>query len=119
MSSGHPNGVSLRNLANVPFSIQAGVWDYYTEGALRCVRAAEFEQTLNWYHAMHDYGYAHQVLIRVPTGHNYDDYTYIDLAEEAQTEGLAEVLADPTAYAQPRRIRIGPAPWPCSGCTGR
>ena len=49
MSSGHPNGVSLRNLANLPFSIQAGVHDYYTEDALRCVRAAEFEKTLNDY----------------------------------------------------------------------
>ena len=92
MSSGHPNGVSLRNLANLPFSIQAGVHDYYTEDALRCVRAAEFEKTLNDYREALGGGYEHQVLIRVPDGHGFDDSTY---------EKEAEVLADPTAYADP------------------
>ncbi len=92
MSSGHPNGVSLRNLANLPISIQAGVHDYYTEDALRCVRAAEFEKTLNDYREALGGGYEHQVLIRVPDGHGFDDSTY---------EKEAEVLADPTAYADP------------------
>ena len=91
-SSGHPNGVSLRNLANLPFSIQAGVHDYYTEDALRCVRAAEFEKTLNDYREALGGGYEHQVLIRVPDGHGFDDSAY---------ENEAEVLADPTAYADP------------------
>ena len=92
MSSGHPNGVSLRNPVNLPFSIQAGVHDYYTEDALRCVRAAEFEKTLNDYREALGGGYEHQVLIRVPDGHGFDDSAY---------ENEAEVLADPTAYADP------------------
>ena len=92
MSSGHPNGVSLLNLANCPFSIQVGVRDYYSESAMRCIRGAEFDQMLNAYHDQYDYGYTHQVLVHVPAGHNYDDYS-------ANRE--AEVLADPAAYANP------------------
>ena len=92
MSSGHPNGVSLRNLANLPFSIQAGVRDYYSEDALRCVRAAEFDETLNNYREALGGGYEHQVLIRVPDGHIFDDSTY---------ESEAEVVADLDAYTDP------------------
>ena len=91
MSSGHPNGVSLRNLCNCPFSIQVGVRDYYSESAMRCVRAAEFEQVLNTYHDEVDHGYTHQVLVHVPQGHNYNDWG----------DSEAEVLADPAAFADP------------------
>lgn len=94
MSSGHPNGVCLLNLANCPFSIQAGVRDYYSESALRCVRAAEFEQVLNGLRDRIGCGYEHQVLIHVPEGHNYEDW--------ADTE--SEVLADPAAYADPEIV---------------
>ena len=82
MSSGHPNGVSLRNLMNCPFSIQVGVRDYYSESALRCIRGAEFDQVLNDYRDQMGGGYEHQVLVRVPAGHNYDDITDISLLEE-------------------------------------
>ena len=98
MSSGHPNSISLQNLANLPFSIQAGVRDYLSEEALRCVRAAEFEQVLSDYHDLYEYGYAHQVLIRVPSGHNYNDKTSVDTDGN---EELSEVLTDPTSYANP------------------
>ena len=91
MSSGHPNGVSLRNLANCPISIQVGVRDYYTEDAMRCIRGAEFDQVLKEYHDQLNYGYEHQVLVHVPEGHNY-----LDNGEED-----AEVLVDPAAYADP------------------
>ncbi len=103
MSSGHPNGVSLRNLANLPISIQVGVRDYYSEDALRCVRAAEFDQVLNDDHATNGYGYAHQVLIRVPAGHNFDDVTDAGAAQGDEW-ALAEVLADPAAYANPEVV---------------
>ncbi len=92
MSSGHPNGVSLRNLANCPFSIQVGVRDYYSESAMRCVKAAEFEAVLNAYRDALGEGYEHQVLVHVPEGHNYDDYS---------SGHEAEVLADPSAFADP------------------
>ena len=110
MSSGHPNGVYLINLANCPFSIQVGVRDYYSESAMRCIRGAEFEKVLSDYHAMLDYGYEHQVLVRVPAGHNYDDWSDIDNAvellgeeyrENLEEDIYAEVLEDPTVYVEP------------------
>jgi len=73
MSSGHPNGVSLLNLANCPISIQAGIRDYYSRSAMRSVRGAEFEKVLNNYRNFYGFGYEHQVLIHVPYGHNYPD----------------------------------------------
>ena len=109
MSSGHPNGVSLRNLMNCPFSIQVGVRDYYSESALRCIRGAEFDQVLNDYRDQMGGGYEHQVLVRVPAGHNYDDITDISLLEEEYEDYLdwfgAEVLASPAAYADPDIVR--------------
>ena len=95
MSSGHPNGVSLRNLLNCPFSIQVGVRDYYSESALRCVRGAEYEQVLTDYHELLGEGYDHQVLVHVPEGHNYDDYS---------SGHTSEVLADPAAFADPNIV---------------
>jgi len=106
MSAGHPNGVSLLNLANVPFSIQVGVRDYYTEEAMRCVRGAEFERVLNEYHDWLDYGYEHQVLVHIPRGHYLVDYIDTDLIEDLYPEDAKmyrppEILVDPSVYADP------------------
>ena len=73
MSSGHPNGVSLLNLANCPIMIQAGIRDYYSESAMRSVRTAEFEKTLSDYSDKYGLGYEHKIYIHVPYGHNYVD----------------------------------------------
>ena len=66
MSSGHPNGVSLLNLANCPICLQVGIRDYYNEDVLRCVRAAEFEKTLSGYREEYGFGYDHRILLHVP-----------------------------------------------------
>ena len=89
MSSGHPNGVSLLNIANCPISLQAGIRDYYSADVMRSVRAAEFERTLSDYHEKYGFGYEHRVCIHVPAGHNYDDYE----------DGESMVLKDPTGFA--------------------
>ena len=89
MSSGHPNGVSLLNLANCPICLQAGIRDYYSEDAMRSVRAAEFEKTLSDYHEKYGFGYQHSVRIHVPNGHNFVDFE----------DGESTVLKDPTAFA--------------------
>ena len=105
MSSGHPNGISLRNLMNCPFSIQVGVRDYYSEDAMRCIRGAEMDQVLNDYHDQMGNGYEHQVLVRVPAGHTFDDYNDITLAGEEYADRMneigAEVLESPAEYANP------------------
>ena len=90
MSSGHPNGVSLVNMANCPICLQAGIRDYYSESAKRSVRCAEFEKTLEDYRRRYGFGYEHQVWIHVPEGHNYYDYE----------DTRSAVLADPEAFAE-------------------
>lgn len=78
MSSGHPNGVSLLNVSNLPFEIQVGIRDFYTEDALRSVRGAEFENILNGYHEQYGYDFTHRVLVHVPEGHNFNDHYVVD-----------------------------------------
>ncbi|MBR0513080.1 MAG: hypothetical protein IJK06_02375 [Clostridia bacterium] len=90
MSSGHPNGVSLLNLANCPICLQAGIRDYYSEDGKRSVRCAEFEKTLNEYRNRYGFGYEHQVWIHVPEGHQIYDFGNV----------TPLVLADPEAFAE-------------------
>ena len=92
MSSGHPNSVSLLNVANVPFQIQVGVTDYYNTEAKRCVRGAEFQDILNGYHDTYGFGYEHRVLVHVPDGHKFNDCSV-----DANPESI--VLKDPSAFA--------------------
>ena len=91
MSSGHPNQVSLLNVANVPFQIQVGVRDYFSKAAKRCVRGAAFEQILGDYHDAYGFGYEHRVLVHVPEGHNFNDNSSGPGAESV-------VLSDPAAF---------------------
>ena len=90
MSSGHPNGVCLANVANCPICLQTGIRDYYSEDAKRSVRCAEFGKTLDDYRDKYGFGYEHQVWIHVPEGHNFYDC--------ADTRSI--VLADPKAFAE-------------------
>lgn len=91
MSSGHPNGVSLLNLANCPICLQTGIRDYYSEDAKRSIRCAEFEKTLSEYRDTYGFGYEHQVWIHVPEGHNYFDYADYPSAVLAHPEAFAEL----------------------------
>ncbi len=91
MSSGHPNGVSLVNTFNLPFEIQVGIHDYYSEDVMRSIRGAEFEETFQNYQNIFGLEYPHLVLVHVPEGHNYNDYS------GRAGEGL--VLTDPTEFA--------------------
>lgn len=90
MSSGHPNGVLLLNLANCPIVLQAGIRDYYSESAMRSVRAAEFEKILFDYSKKYGFGYEHKVFIHVPEGHNFIDNEDIDTS----------VLKNPEIFAK-------------------
>ncbi len=92
MSSGHPNGVSLLNTANLPFQIQVGIRDFYSEDAMRSVRGAEFENTFNELHETFNFGYPHSVLVHIPNGHNYNDYS--------NNLGESCVLTDPAEFAE-------------------
>lgn len=100
MSSGHPNGISLLNAANLPFEIQTGIRDFYNEEALRSIRNAEFEDVLNGYREKYGCPYTHRVLVHVPAGHNYVDYSGTgdgcvlknpaEFARRAEAEGIPD-----------------------------
>ena len=97
MSSGHPNDVSLLNLANCPICLQAGIRDWYDEDAMRSVRAAEFDETLSGFREKYGFGYEHRVFIHVPAGHNYADNEDRDSAVLASPAQFAERAADSDA----------------------
>ena len=91
-SSGHPNGVSLKNVANLPFCLQSGIYDTMFD-PMRSVAAASFDKTLADYHDTYGFGYEHKVYIHVPDCHFITD---CDPAEgSTQT-----VLADPQAFVE-------------------
>ena len=90
MSSGHPNGVSLLNMANCPICLQSGIRDWYSESAARCVRTAEFDAALSRCREKYGFGYEHLVLIHVPAGHNFID----------SRDHMSLVLKDPSRFAQ-------------------
>ena len=92
MSSGHPNGVSLLNTANLPFEIQVGIRDFYSEDAIRSIRGAEYEAVLNDYSKRYGCKYPHRILVHVPEGHNYNDFY--------GNGGDSIVLADPELFAK-------------------
>ncbi len=70
MSSGHPNGISLLNLKNLPIQLQAGEYD---RAYNRNTVTAEYDGILDGLEAEYG-GYAHRTLIHYNCGHNYKDY---------------------------------------------
>ena len=91
-SSGHPNGVSLLNTSNLPFEIQVGIRDFYSEDAIRSIRGAEYEAVLNDYSKKFGCEYPHRILVHVPEGHNYNDFF--------GNGGGSIVLTDPEVFAK-------------------
>lgn len=91
MSSGHPNGVSLLNTSNLPFEIEVGIRDLYTDTALRSIRGAEYEDVLNSYEEEYGCEYPHRILVHVPNGHFLDDCSGGD--------EMIAVLKDPSEFA--------------------
>lgn len=71
-SSGHPNGNTLMNVANLPICIQSGIRDTMFSPK-RSVAAATFDKQLDDYREEFGFGYSHEVYIHVPEGHNYYD----------------------------------------------
>ncbi len=84
MSSGHPNGVSMLNMKNLPIQLQAGEYD---KAYSRNTVTAEYDGILDGLEAEYG-GYAHRTLIHYNCGHNYKDYKREELP----------VLADPQAW---------------------
>ena len=102
MSSGHPNGVSMLNMKNLPIQLQAGEYD---KAYSRNTVTAEYDGVLDALEAEYG-GYIHRTLIHYNCGHNYKDY---------KTEDLP-VLADPQAWLEKNdrsilRVNSFPPAW--------
>ena len=76
MSSGHPNGVSMINMKNLPIQLQAGEFDTAYN---RHTVTAEYDGYLNDLQAEYG-GYEHRTLIHYNSGHNYADYNRKSIA---------------------------------------
>ena len=87
MSAGHPNGVNMTNLYNMPIQRQVGMLDTAYN---RHTVTAEYDAVLNGLHETYGSGYEHRTLIHVQYAHNFYD-----------NKGLMqEVLADPAAWLE-------------------
>ena len=76
MSSGHPNGVNLANLYNLPMQLQGGEFDTaYNRNTV----TAQYGIYLDKLAAEAGGGYTHRTLIHFGAGHNYADYSPMPL----------------------------------------
>ena len=70
MSSGHPNGISLINLFNLPIQLQAGEFDdAYDRNRVTAEYGLKLDELQNTCG-----GYEHRTLIHYDRGHNYGDF---------------------------------------------
>ncbi len=84
MSAGHPNGINLTNLYNMPIQLQCGMQD---AAYGRNTVTAEYDAILEGYAAAYGGGYIHQTYIHKNYAHNfYDNHA-------AEQEVLADLKA--------------------------
>ena len=87
MSAGHPNGVNLANLYNMPIQLQVGILDTaYNRNTV----TAEYDAVLDKLAQTYGGGYLHNVFIHTQYGHNFYDNRTLE----------QEVLADPVAWLE-------------------
>ncbi len=70
MSAGHPNGIDLRNLYNMPIQLQCGMQDSAYD---RNKVTAEYDSVLAGYSETYGGGYIHQTYIHKNYAHNFYD----------------------------------------------
>ena len=71
MSAGHPNGVKLENLYNMPLQLQVGINDSSYD---RNKVTAEYDYLLNRLQSKYGGGYVHRTNIHIDKAHNFADY---------------------------------------------
>ena len=84
MSAGHPNGINLENLYNMPLQLQVGINDVSYD---RNRMTAQYDSLLNKLQNKYGGGYLHRTNIHVDRAHNFADY---DAAEHEIGRGLPQ-----------------------------
>lgn len=87
MSAGHPNGIDLTNLYNMPIQLQVGMLD---TAYGRHTVTAEYDAVLDGLTEIYGGGYEHNVFIHKNYAHNFYD----------NAAGDQEVLTDPAAWLE-------------------
>ena len=87
MSAGHPNGINLANLYNMPIQLQVGMLDTAYD---RHKVTAEYDAVLDKLAETYGGGYEHNVNVHVNYAHNFYD----------NAAGDQEVLADTAAWLE-------------------
>lgn len=87
MSAGHPNGLPLWNLYNMPLQLQVGEKDSAYD---RNICTAQYGLMLDEYREQLGGGYIHNTYVHKGSGHNFRDYAASD----------QEVLADIAAWLE-------------------
>ncbi|MBO7404634.1 MAG: hypothetical protein J6V24_06700 [Clostridia bacterium] len=84
MSAGHPNGIQLDNLYDMPLQLQVGVNDAaYNRNKV----TAQYDILLEKLHDKYGGGYVHRTNIHIDRGHNFADY------DDKEHEIVADVRA--------------------------
>ena len=86
MSAGHPNGINLENLYNMPLQLQVGINDVSYD---RNKMTAQYDSLLNKLQNKYGGGYLHRTNIHVDRAHNFADY---DAAEHEIVEDVGVYL---------------------------
>ena len=94
MSAGHHNGISPRNLYNLPFLLQVGEYD---KAYKRHQETVKFSQKLDAFQAQEKKGYVHQVNVHLGRGHNFLD--------NHPTSAKQSVLAKPNQWLKDDTVR--------------
>ncbi len=87
MSAGHPNGINLANLCNMPIQLQAGIKDSAYD---RNKVTAEYDAVLTELAETYGGGYIHNTFIHTKFGHNFYD----------NSSSEQYVLTDPAAWLE-------------------
>lgn len=87
MSAGHPNGINLTNLYNMPIQLQGGIGDSAYD---RNKVTAEYDAVLNNLAETYGGGFEHNTFIHSKYGHNFYDNDVND----------QDVLVDPAAWLE-------------------
>ncbi|MBR4234882.1 MAG: hypothetical protein IKR85_02330 [Clostridia bacterium] len=90
MSAGHPNGVRLESLYDLPFQLQVGISD---DAYSRNTVTAEYGVMLDGLETEYPGGYIHKTYIHIGRGHNFVDN---DPKQHLVAEDIARFLEDGT-----------------------
>lgn len=103
MSAGHPNGLPLWNLYNMPFLIQVGELDSAYE---RNTVDAQYGLLLDEYHETLGGGYEHATYIHKDQGHNFIDNGAMDQKVIEDIAGWLETGESPVIEVDTNAVRF-------------